>query len=157
MSDWANHLSTIFPEVRLKRYLEMRGADVGPAGRLCALPALFVGLLYDQTALDTAWDLVKGWSAEERQTLRDDAPRLGLDARIRSRTLRDIGRDVLALARTGLMRRNRLDSQGRSETRFLEPLEAFVRDGRVGAQELLAKFEGEWHGSVDPAFKEFAY
>ena len=157
LSDWANHLSTIFPEVRLKRYLEMRGADVGPANRLCALPALFVGLLYDQASLDTAWDLVKGWSAAERQKLRDDAPRAGLDARIRSRSLRDIARDVLALARTGLLRRNRLDSQGRAETRFLEPLEAFVREGRVGAQELLAKFESDWHGSVDPAFKEFAY
>ena len=157
LSDWANHLSTIFPEVRLKRYLEMRGADCGSAATLCALPAMFVGLLYDQGALDTAWDLVKHWTAAERQALRDAVPSQGLDARIRSRTLRDIGRDVLALARTGLLRRGRIDAQGRSETRFLEPIEAFVRDGRVAAQELLAKYEGDWKGSVDPAFRELAY
>eukprot|EP01037_Dinobryon_pediforme_P009586 gene9586-9663_t len=105
ISDWANHLSTIFPEVRLKRYLEMRGADGGPTSRLCALPALFVGLLYDQNALDAAWDLVRNWTTEQRQTLRDDVPRLGLQATIAGRSLQDVGRDVVELARSGLATR----------------------------------------------------
>jgi glutamate--cysteine ligase len=157
MSDWANHLSTIFPEVRLKRYLEMRGADAGDHKMLCALPALFVGLLYDQGALDAAWDLVKGWSAQERQTLRDDVPRLALDAKIGGRKLREIGVEVLALARAGLAGRRRLDSQGRDETRFLDPLDAFLASGRVNAHRLLEAYHGPWGGSVEPAFEECAY
>ncbi|MBV9636957.1 MAG: glutamate--cysteine ligase [Methylobacteriaceae bacterium] len=157
MADWANHLSTIFPEVRLKRYLEMRGADAGPASRLCALPALFVGLLYDQTSLDTAFDIIKPWTAEERQKLRDDVPKFALNARIRGRSVRDIARDILALARSGLVRRHRLDSQGRDETRFLLPIEAYVAEGRTSADELLAKYHEQWDRSVDPVFTEYAY
>src|SRR5450432_3272887 len=113
ISDWANHLSTIFPEVRLKRYLEMRGADVGPADRVCALSALMVGLYYDTACLSAAWDIVKGWSPEQRQNLRDDAPRLALDAMIERRSLRDIAREVLGIARSGLKGRGRLDGTGR--------------------------------------------
>jgi hypothetical protein len=105
ISDWANHLSTIFPEVRLKRYLEMRGADDGPRERICALSALWTGVLYDQQALDAAWDLVKGWSAEERQKLRDEVPRLGFNAAIRERKVRGLARDMISLARAGLQRR----------------------------------------------------
>ena len=89
ISDWANHVSTIFPEVRLKRYLEMRGADSGPWRRLPALPAFWVGLLYDDDSLDAAWDLVKDWTAEERQKLRDDVPKLGFKAEIRDRSVLD--------------------------------------------------------------------
>ena len=157
MSDWANHLSTIFPEVRLKRYLEMRGADVGPADRITALSALFVGLLYDTQAMDAAWDMVKAWSAGERQQLRDDVPRLGLGARIAGRSARGLALEMVALARDGLTRRKRLDLLGRDETRFLAPLEEFVRSGNVPAQTLIAKFDGPWNGSVDPAFSEYAY
>jgi glutamate--cysteine ligase len=157
MADWANHLSTIFPEVRLKRYLEMRGADAGPASRLCALPALFVGILYDDAALDTAYAMIEGWTAQERQQLRDDVPKLGLQARIRSRTVRDIARDVLALARSGLVRRRRIDSQGRDEARFLLPVDAYVAEGRTSADELVLKFHDEWGDSVDPVFAEYAY
>ena len=113
ISDWANHLTTTFPEVRLKRYLEMRGADGGPSARLCALPAFWAGLLYDPQALDAAWDLVKDWSAEERQKLRDDVPRLGFNAEIRGRKVRGLARDVVSLARDGLARRKRLDRSGR--------------------------------------------
>src|SRR6202051_1018788 len=123
LSDWANHLSTIFPEVRLKRYLEMRGADGVPWGRLPALPAFWVGLLYDGTSLDAAWDIAKHWSAHERQSLRDDVPRLGFKARIKDRYLFEIAKECLALAHSGLRRRGRIDHLGRDESRHLGPLE----------------------------------
>jgi glutamate--cysteine ligase len=157
ISDWANHLSTIFPEVRLKRYLEMRGADVGPAARICALSALMVGLYYDSRALDGALELVGGWSAEERQKLRDDVPRVALGAKIAGRNLADVGREILELARAGLARRARRDIHGRDETFYLDPLDAFVATGRVAAQDWIARFEGEWGGVVDPAFTQACY
>ncbi|MFN3889171.1 MAG: glutamate--cysteine ligase [Beijerinckiaceae bacterium] len=152
MSDWANHISTIFPEVRLKRYLEMRGADAGSREHILALPAFFVGLLYDDDALAAAWDLAKGWSAAERQQLRDDVPRLGLDAAIAGRSARDIARDALAIARAGLQRRARLDAQGRDEARHLDVLDARVARGRTGARDLLDLYAGDWRESVLPAF-----
>lgn len=157
MSDWANHLSTIFPEVRLKRYLEMRGADAGPRDMLAALPALFVGLLYDDAALDQAWQMVKDWSAEERQALRDAVPQIGLSATIRNRSLREIGRDVLALSREGLARRAMLDERGLDETVYLAPLQAIVDSGRTRAQDLIDCYDGPWRGNVDPVFDEMAY
>jgi glutamate--cysteine ligase len=157
ISDWANHLTTTFPEVRLKRYLEMRGADAGPSARLCALPALWTGLLYDQASLDAAWDLVKDWSAQERQTLRDDVPRLGFNAGIRGRRVRALAREVIALARAGLERRARLDRAGRDETHFLQPLAMLVEGGETPAEILLRKFHGEWNGSVEPVFDELVY
>ena len=157
MSDWANHLSTIFPEVRLKRYLEMRGADVGPAATITALSAFFVGLLYDDVCVDAAWDMVKGWSAAERQQLRDDVPRLAFNAQIANRFMRGLALEALAISRDGLRRRNRLDLLGRDETRFLAPLDDFVARERVAAQDIIEKFDGPWKGSVDPAFSEYAY
>jgi glutamate--cysteine ligase len=157
ISDWANHLSTIFPEVRLKRYLEVRGADVGPPDRIAALPALMVGLYYDSAALDAVVDLTRNWSAAERQKLRDDVPRLALGAAIAGRGLADIGREVLSIARAGLKRRARLDAAGRDEAVYLEPLDRFVDSGRVAAQEWIARFEGEWGGVVDPVFTEARY
>jgi len=156
-SDWANHVSTIFPEVRLKRYLEMRGADAGPWARLTALPAFWVGLLYDDASLDAAWDMVKGWGAQERQTLRDDVPRLALNATIRGRTVRELAKDCLALSEAGLKRRGLLDSDRRDETRYLEPLQEIVARGTTPAEELLAKYHGAWGGSVEPVFEEYAY
>jgi glutamate--cysteine ligase len=156
-SDWANHVSTIFPEVRLKRYLEMRGADAGPWRRLPALPAFWVGILYDDASLDAAWDLVKGWSAQERQALRDDVPRGGFAAKIRGRTMLDLAKDCLALSEAGLKRRKYLDSEGRDETRYLAPLREFVARGITPAEELLEKYRGPWGGSVDPVFTEYAY
>jgi glutamate--cysteine ligase len=157
MSDWVNHLSTIFPEVRLKRYLEMRGADVGPAGRIVALSALCVGIFYDDAALDAAFEIVRSWTAAERQGLRDAAPRLGLAAEIGGRSLAEIGREVLGLARAGLERRARLDAGGRDETVHLAPLEAIARTGRVAAQHWISCFEGEWGGLVDPVFTQARY
>ncbi|TLG78948.1 glutamate--cysteine ligase [Methylocystis sp. B8] len=154
MSDWANHLSTIFPEVRLKTYLEMRGADAGPRAHFTALPALCAGLLYDAAALDQARELTKGWSAAARQALRDDVPALALDAKIEGRSLREIGRDVLALANAGLRRRARLDADGRDETVYLAPLEAILEDGRTLAQQRLDAYYGAWGGAIDAAFTD---
>ena len=154
LSDWANHLSTIFPEVRLKRYLEMRGADVGPPERIAALAALVVGLYYDASALEDALELIKGWSAEARQQLRDTAPRLGLKAQIDGRTLREVARDALALSRAGLRRRARKNAAGADETLYLAPLEAIVEAGRTSAEIWLERYEGPWGKSVEPAFVE---
>jgi glutamate--cysteine ligase len=157
ISDWANHVSTIFPEVRLKRYLEMRGADGGPWRRLPALPAYWVGILYDDTALDAAWDLVKGWSAQARQALRDDVPKQGFAARIAGRSALDLAKATLALAEEGLARRRRLDGGGRDERRYLAPIRDSVARGFTPAEELLGKYANDWHGSVAPVFQEFAY
>jgi glutamate--cysteine ligase len=157
VSDWANHISTAFPEVRLKRYLEMRGSDSGPWGRITALPAFWAGILYDEVSLDAGWDLVKTWTAEERQALRDQVPRLGFQAKIRDRAVLDLAKDALALAQAGLARRNRLDWYGRDETQYLEPLADLVARGRTPADDLLEKFHGEWGGTVDPVFTEYAY
>ena len=157
ISDWANHISTIFPEVRLKRYLEMRGSDGGPWRRLPALPAYWVGLLYDENSLDACWQIVRDWSAEERQALRDAVPRQGFRAAIRGRTLLDLARQTLALARDGLARRDRRNFGGQDETRYLEPLEDLAARGVTPAEELLEKFHGPWGGSVEPIFTEYAY
>ncbi len=154
LSDWANHLSTIFPEVRLKRYLEMRGADMGSGDAVTALPALFVGLLYDDVALDGAWDLVKHWTAADRQQLRDAVPRLGFRASVAGRSVRNLSVDVLALARGGLERRARRDALGRNETMFLDPLDRLVAEGRTQAERLLERFSGAWGGRVEPVFEE---
>ncbi|HEU5275139.1 MAG TPA: glutamate--cysteine ligase [Xanthobacteraceae bacterium] len=155
LSDWANHVSTIFPEVRLKRYLEMRGSDANPWLRLPALPALWVGMLYDDTSLDAAWDLVKDWTAEERQKLRDEVPRAGFAATIRGRRMLDLARETLAIAREGLKRRRRLDAEGRDETRYLELLEQFVARGMTPAEELLEIYSAAWGGSVAPIYDEY--
>jgi glutamate--cysteine ligase len=157
ISDWANHLSTIFPEVRLKRYLEMRGADSGTLPNLLALPALWAGLLYDDTSLDAAWDLVKGWTTEDRQSLRDAVPKQGLAANIRRHTVFQIATEILKLANAGLKRRKHLDIEGWDESRYLEPLEDRLTRGTTPAQELLDKYHGEWHGSVEPIYAEEAY
>src|ERR1700722_13683803 len=157
ISDWANHISSIFPEVRLKRYLEMRGADSGPLPNLLALSAFWAGILYDDVSLDAAWDLVKDWTAQERQKLRDDVPKQGLAAKIRSRTVFALATDALKLARAGLTRRQHRDIEGRDETRYLEVLEDRLARGTTAAQELLEKYFGPWGGSVDPIYTEDAY
>ncbi len=157
MKDWADHLTTIFPEVRLKKYLEMRGADSGPWRRLCALPAIWVGLLYDQASLDAAWDLVKDWTAEERQKLRDDVPRLALHATIRGRSVQDIAKDVLKIARAGLEARNLHGCKGKTEAAFLDPLDEIAQSGKTAAEHLLALYNGDWHQDVTRVFRDFAY
>jgi len=156
LADWANHLSTIFPEVRLKRYLEMRGADAGPRPFLSALPALFAGLLYEPSSLDAAWDMVKNWSAEAREQLRADVPRLGLAATIYGRRLNEVAAEVLHIARAGLAKRNRCNARGSDETLFLDPLDAVLAETSE-AERLIKKFTTKWAGSVEPAFEECVY
>jgi len=155
--DWSDHLTTIFPEVRLKNYLEMRGCDSGPWRRLCALPALFVGLLYDQGSLDAAWDLVKDWTAEERQSLRDQVPTLGLRAMIRGRTVQSLAREILKLSRAGLEARARGGCRGSSEAPFLDVLDEIAASGRTPAERLLDLYATTWNGRIERVFRDFAY
>ncbi len=157
LSDWANHLSTIFPEVRLKRYLEMRGADVGARPMIVALGALFAGLLYDDAALAAAADLVAPWDAQARQDLREGVPGRALATTICGQSVREVARDLLAIARGGLARRRQFDTDGRDETRFLDPLDAIVARGRTSAEDLLERFAGPWGGRIDAAFTECAF
>jgi glutamate--cysteine ligase len=156
--DWEDHLSTAFPEVRLKSFLEMRGSDGGPWNRICALPALWVGLLYDQGALDAAWDLVKDWSMEERQVLRDSVPKLGLDAPVSGgRTLRDIAPQVLDIARSGLAARQRFNAAGDNETGYLSALDEVIATGKTPAERLLDRYHGEWDGNVSRVYAEESF
>jgi glutamate--cysteine ligase len=157
ISDWANHLSTIFPEVRLKRYMEMRGADVGPRAHILAFTALCAGLFYDKEASAAAWDLVKGFSAMDRSALRAAVPREGLSARIGGRSLLDLARDILPLARSGLARRRRLDAEGRDETIYLDVLDEIAATGENLARKRLALFHGAWKGDVTRAFESCVY
>jgi glutamate--cysteine ligase len=153
LSDWTDHLSTAFPEVRLKSFLEMRGADGGPWGRICALPALWVGLLYDQGALDAAWDLVKDWDMEGRELLRNSVPKLGLDAPLPGGgTLRKIASEVIDISRSGLAARNFLNAGGDNETGYLEPLAQIVASGKVPAERLLDLYNGEWGGDLSKIY-----
>jgi len=157
LSDWEDHLTTAFPEVRLKRFLEMRGADGGPWRELCALPAFWAGLLYDGTSLAAAWDLAANWSMEERLKLRVDTPRLGLKATVAGRSLQAIARDLLEIAHHGLAARRRLNTAGDDETGFLSPLLETAESGMTPAERKLEAYHGRWQQSVDPIFREFAY
>jgi glutamate--cysteine ligase len=157
MGDWANHLSTLFPDVRLKRFLEMRGADGGPWRRICALPAFWVGLLYDDEALDAAESLTASWSYEEVLAMRDAVPEMGISAPFRNATLRELGRDVLAISRIGLKNRARLNRDGYDETSFLQTLDEVVSRGTTSAEEMLSAYHTRWGGSIEPAFLEYAY
>ena len=157
INDWADHVTTAFPEVRLKRYLEMRGAYSGPLPALDALPALWVGLLYDQSALDAAWDLVKDWSVADHDFLRAETPKTGLATMFRGRVLSELARDVVEIAHAGLRARKQLDASGNDETIYLAPLDRAVASGQAPADELLAKWQGEWKGSFAALFRDYAY
>ena len=135
----------------------MRGADGGPWRRLPALPAYWAGLLYDDDSLDAAWNLVKNWTAEQRQQFRDDVPKLGFAAMVAGHCALEVAKTTLALARRGLARRRRLDSAGNDESRYLQSIEDYVARGITPAEELLQKFNGSWQRSVEPVFKEYAY
>ena len=158
LSDFVDHLSTIFPEVRLKSFLEMRGADGGRWGRICALPALWVGLLYDGQALDEAWDLVKHWDIEERTRLRHAVPKSALETPLPGGgTVRELAARVLDIASDGLSRRARLNSAGDNEGGFLDPLREVVSTGQTPADRLLDKFQNEWNGDVSRIYEEFSF
>ncbi len=158
LSDWEDHLSTAFPEVRLKSFLEMRGADGGPWSQICALPAFWTGLLYDQSALDAAWDLVKNWSMEERETLRNDVPKMGLQAPIPGgKTLQHLAHEVLDIASLGLTNRARLNSSGDNEVGFLDSLRNIAKTGKVPAQQLLENFQGEWQGDISKIYETMSF
>ncbi len=157
MADWADHLTTIFPEVRLKKFLEMRGADGGLWRRICALPALWVGIYYDQSALDAAWDLVKDWTAEERSALREAVPKLGLKTPFRNTNVQALAHRMLEISRAGLRARAQVDAIGGTEEGFIEPLFQIVQTGRTRAEDLLERFHGPWGGDVTRLFHEHAY
>ncbi|MCO6363627.1 glutamate--cysteine ligase [Paracoccus sp. 08] len=159
LSDWADHMTTVFPEARVKKYIEMRGADGGPWRRLCALPALWVGLTYDQDALDAAYDLVKGWDAETREALRRSAGRDGLQAQAGGVKMHDLAREVLAIAEGGLKARARSGNDGLvpDETHFLNALKESVDSGKVPADELLEKYRGAWNGDLTRIYDEYSY
>jgi glutamate--cysteine ligase len=157
LDDWSDHLTTLFPEVRLKRFLEMRGADGGRWPRICAVSAFWVGLLYDQAALDAAWDLVKSWTAEEREALRAAVPREALAARFRDTTVQELALSALGISQLGLRNRRQINRRSQDETVYLAPLEQLVRSGRTVADELMERFEGRWRGCIDHIFEEFAF
>ncbi len=157
IKDWEDHLTTAFPEVRLKKFIEMRGADGGPSKNLCALPAFWVGLLYDDQALADVISMISDWSYDEVSALRDEVPVAALKTPFRGSTLQDLAKDVLAIAKQGLKRRAKLDGSGQDETIFLNPLHAIAESGITPAEELLAHFDGDWDGSVDQVFTEYAY
>ncbi|SFI62371.1 glutamate--cysteine ligase [Aerobium aerolatum] len=157
MGDWANHLSTLFPDVRLKRFLEMRGADGGPWRRICALPALWVGLLYDDAALEAAEALTRDWTFAEVSAMRDAVPAQGLATEFLSHSLRETAREVLAISRIGLANRANKNSEGVDETTFIAPLEEVVARGTTSAQEMLSAYNSRWNQSVEPVFTEYAY
>jgi glutamate--cysteine ligase len=157
LKDWEDHLTTAFPEVRLKRYLEMRGADGGPWAWLCALPAFWVGLLYHQPSLDAAWDLAKDWTLEERMRLRVEVPRLGLRTQVRGRTVREIALELIALAGEGLTARARLNASGDNESGFLDPLREVLAAGRTPAERLLERYHGDWGGDISRIYEEESF
>ncbi|MEN4903689.1 glutamate--cysteine ligase [Luteimonas sp. TWI1416] len=157
LRDWSDHMTTAFPEVRLKKYLEMRGADGGPWSRLCALPAFWVGLLYDDTALDAAWDLVRDLTLTERNALRDAVPRQALATPWRTGTLRDLAVEALKISAAGLQRRARHNGDGQDERVFLDTLIEIAESGQTPAEQKLALYHGPWQGDIDRVFREFAY
>lgn len=154
VKDWEDHLSTIFPEVRLKQFLEMRGADMGNEAHVVALSAFWTGLLYDDISLEAAWELVRNWTNEDRDYLRREVPRLGLATPFDRSSIFDIAAQAVGIAEAGLVRRNRLNEAGKDETIYLAPLEETIRTGKAPAERWLEKFRGEWNGDVTPIFKE---
>ena len=157
IQDWSDHLTTLFPEVRLKQYLEMRGADSGPTSRLAALPALWTGIFYDKAALAAAWDLCKAWSPESREQLRLDAARTGLKGTIEGRPIKDVAADMVSIAKEGLKRRARISACGKDETGYLSELEEIADSGLTPADRLLELYHGPWQGDVSRAYEDFAY
>ena len=157
LRDWEDHMTTPFPEVRLKHFIEMRGADGGPWSRLCALPALWVGLLYDSVAQDAAWELIKDWTVDEMQGLRDNVPRMALKTPFRGGILQDIAKQAVTIAYDGLKRRAVPGGKSSDETQFIETLREIADSGISPAERLLESFEKEWDGDIRRVYEETAY
>jgi glutamate--cysteine ligase len=157
ISDWEDHMSTVFPEVRLKKFLEMRGADGGTWNKICALPALWVGLLYDQTSLDTAWDMVKDWTHAEHQHLRDNVPRDALKVPFRNSDVRELARQMVQLSSEGLKRRARLNNSGQDEQIFLNGLKETIKSGKTTSDLMLERYYGKWNQDISMIFKDCAF
>ncbi|MCP4934142.1 MAG: glutamate--cysteine ligase [bacterium] len=157
LADWEAHLTTLFPEVRIKRYMEMRGADSGRWRELCALPAFWTGLLYDQGSLDAAYDLIKDWSTDERQSLRDMVPKTALQTQFRNGRLLDIAREFINISKAGLKARARHNDSGVDERVFLDAVEDVVEEGRTRSERLLEQYDNEWQGDINQLFKNHAY
>ncbi len=157
IDDWSDHLTTLFPEVRLKRFLEMRGADGGRWGTITALPAFWTGILYDETALGYAWQMVRDWTDAEREGLRDAVPRTAFATPFRGTTVRDLARQALRISRLGLKNRRRINALNQDETVYLAPLERIAGNGRTISDELLRRYSGAWRGNIDHIFEEFAF
>jgi glutamate--cysteine ligase len=157
VDDWSDHLTTLFPEVRMKRFLEMRGADGGRWNSITALPAFWTGLLYDEVALDQAWQMVKDWTPPEREALRNAVPRTALQTPFRTTTVGQLARDALRISRLGLKNRARINSKNQDETLYLAPLDIIAGTGRTVSDQLLERYSGAWHGEIDHVFEEFAF
>jgi glutamate--cysteine ligase len=159
LSDWADHLTTLFPEARIKKFIEMRGADGGPWRRLCALPAFWVGLIYDQGALDAAWDMVKGWTAETRDALRVAASVDGLAAEVDGLKMLELAREAVDIAEAGLKARRCAGASGMlpDETHFLNALKESLDTGESPADELIRRYETDWNSDVTRVFAEYSY
>jgi glutamate--cysteine ligase len=157
LRDWSDHMTTAFPEVRLKKFLEMRGADSGPWSRLCALPAFWVGQLYDDAALDAAWDMVKDFTLQERHALRDGVPRHALKLPFRNSTVCELAIEALKISAAGLRRRAHADTCGSDESHYLDPLIEIAEANQTPAERKLQLFREQWNGDIDRVFGEFAY
>ena len=153
--DWENHLSTLFPEVRLKRFIEMRGADTGNWSSLCANPAFWVGLMYDKDSLDETSDLIADFSISEVMEMREKVPIYGLDTRIRNNySINDLAGRVLAIAKKGLKNRKVYDPSGNDESIFLDILFQRQKKCETPADILIKLFENEWNGEADKVFEK---
>lgn len=157
VDDWSDHLTTLFPEVRMKRFLEMRGADGGRWNSITALPAFWTGLLYDDAALDQAWQLVKDWTPPEREELRNAVPKTALKTPFRTTTVGEIARQTLRISRLGLKNRARINAKNQDETLYLAPLDVIAGTGRTVSDLLLDRYNGGWRGNIDHIFEEFAF
>jgi len=163
MSDWSTHLTTLFPEARLKSYIEVRAADSQSPGLLLATPAWMKGLLYDDDCLDAGWDVLRRWDFQLRLELGELAARQGMQARVGRHTLQDYARELIEIAWTGLERQGRVSAEnaaspgGRDETVYLEPLAAAVRRGTCPADTILDAWNGRWHASMDRLIEASAY
>jgi glutamate--cysteine ligase len=157
LKDWEDHLTTLFPEVRLKQYLEMRGADGGPWSRICALPALWAGIFYDDASLNAAWDLCKDWAIEDHERLRRDVTKLGLKAEVAGRSVRDIAVDMVEIAKQGLKNRACFSGGMVDERGYLAELEDIADSGITPAERLLELYYGAWEGDLTRLYRDFTY